>query len=439
MSEPTASAGTLDAFAALLADRCRAVEHLLAGLPPKPERDAGQQRLAADALASARDMRRAFMARHAEAVYRELTDDLRRPLRLGPLAEAAAERFPGLVPTPAQLERERARPQADKDGLEKDQAVFFAALFHTPAAGEHLIDAMLAPAPESLAQLPAFRATGRLRLPSVLLERRGSTAELTLDNQHCLNAEDNRLVADMETAVDLVALDDQVRVGVIRGAVMSHPRYLGRRVFSAGINLADLRDGALSYVDFLLGRELGCVGKLVHGVVLDPTRRSRYERAAHKPWLAAVDTFAIGGGTQILLACDRVIAAQDAYFSLPAAHEGIVPGLANLRLGRLTGARLARRIVLGGHVVHAGDPEAALLCDEVVPPEEMDTAIERAAADLAAPAVAANRFMLNLADEPIDQLRRYLAEFAIVQAERLYSADVLDKVERRWARSRAGR
>jgi thioesterase DpgC len=132
----------------------------------------------------------------------------------------------------------------------------------------------------------------------------------------------------------------------------------------------------------------------------------------------------------LLLVTDWVIAAEDAYLSLPAAREGIVPGVANLRLGRLAGARLSRRIILAGRKVYATAPEAAAFCDDVVPPAGMDAAIEAAVRDLDNPAVVANRMMLGLAEEPQDMLRAYMAEFAFVQAHRLYSQDVLDKVNR---------
>lgn len=155
--------------------------------------------------------------------------------------------------------------------------------------------------------------------------------------------------------------------------------------------------------------------------------------------MGAVDSFAIGGGMQLLLVLDRVIAEEGAYFSLPAAEEGIVPGLGNLRLGRLTGARVARQVILGGRRIDAGDPDARLVCDEVVAAGDMADAVERAVAELGAPAVAANRRMLALTEEPLDSYRTYLAEFALVQAGRSYSDDVLAKVERRWQQSQSRR
>ncbi|MEU7618278.1 (3,5-dihydroxyphenyl)acetyl-CoA 1,2-dioxygenase DpgC [Micromonospora rifamycinica] len=431
--------GVLDDDARELAGYVAAGEETLAGLPPKAERD-GPQRQAADRIFTAcRAARRAFLARHVDAVYDLLTDGRTRYPRLPELVQAAAERFPGLVPSAAQMDAERRHVQAEKEGREIDQGIFCAALLRSATAGRHLIDAMLMPTPRALGLLADFRRTGVAELDTVLVERRGHAAEVTFRNAHCLNAEDAGLIADLETAVDLALLDDQVRVGVLRGGEVDHPRYQGRRVFSAGINLKDLRNGAIPLLEFLLGRELGYINKMCRGLLVDVAAGPWSDRTVAKPWIGAVDSFAIGGGMQLLLVLDRVIAGPDAYFSLPAAEEGIVPGLGNLRLTRLTGARLARQVVLGGRSISAASAEGRLICDEVVEPPDMRDAIDRAVRELGAPAVAANRRMLVLAEEPLDVFREYLAEFAYAQVCRAYSDDVLAKVEWRWQRSGARR
>lgn len=408
---------------------------------PRSKGDLGHDRVALAEFVAAtasveqcRMARHAFLRRHATAVYAQLTGGRSARPRLGELVDAAAKRFPGLAPTEREMARERSRRQVDKEGLEIDQGIFFHELLAVPEVGEHLLDSMLTPSPRALALLEIFRLTGRVSLSSVLLERNGRVAQLTINNQRCLNAEDEQLVDDMETAVDLALLDDDVRVGVLRGGVMTHPRYEGRRVFSAGLNLVDLHEGRISLTGFLLRREAGFVSKLMHGALLDPGDDGMPRRTVDKPWCAAVDSFAIGGGMQLLLAVDYVISADDAFYSLPAAQEGIVPGLGNLRLSRYAGSRLARKVILGGRRIRATDPEASLLCDDVVAPGEVDQAVDRATRLLDCPAVAANRRMLALAEEPQSDLRRYLSEFALVQARRLYAEDVVTKSGRFAAR-----
>lgn len=414
---PDTDADALRSFTAAGEDR-------LAMLGPRPGRSAEQREAADEVHRRCRAARAAFLHRHAEHVHAELSDRGTRPVRLAELAGTAAERFPGLVPTEAQLAVERRYAQRDKEGRELDQGLFFQALLANPTSGGHIMESMLHPTGRALAALPEFRRSGVADLGRVLLERRGDTAFLTMRNLHCLNAEDDPSVDDMETAVDLVLLDDTCRVGVVRGDTMTHPRYLGRRVFSAGINLKELHRGRISFVDFLLRREIGYISKILRGL------RTAEQRTLEKPWVAVVDSFAIGGGAQLLLAFDAVIAASDSYFSLPAAKEGIVPGAANLRLSRALGPRLARQVILHGLVIDATGPHAPLLADQVVAPEAMESTIAEVTERLAAPAVVANRRMLNLAEEPPSAFLEYMAEFAVQQSRRAYSPDVLAKVAR---------
>jgi (3,5-dihydroxyphenyl)acetyl-CoA 1,2-dioxygenase len=197
------------------------------------------------------------------------------------------------VPGAGDLAAEQALPLAGKEGHEIDQGIFFSGVLRSPLAVPHLLDVMRQPTRRALGLLPGFSETGAVDLGSVRLERTGGVARLTMCRDDCLNAEDNRQVDDMETAVDLALLDPSVRVGLVRGGTMSHPCYQGKRVFSAGINLKALHRGDISLVDFLLRRELGYISKLWHGVLAEDAAPWHYP-ATDKPWVAAVDTFAIG-------------------------------------------------------------------------------------------------------------------------------------------------
>jgi thioesterase DpgC len=430
-----------------LAEAAGRAGDVLAAMPEPALRSPEQRAAASAAKDAARRLRRQFLDAHADAVYDELTDGRGRQLRLAELAEAAAAAFPGLVPAPAQLAADRGRPQAGKEGHEIDQGIFFSRVLGSPSAGPHLLEAMLRPTPRALRLLPGFASTGRADLGSVRLERTDGVARLTMCRDDCLNAEDNRQVDDMETAVDLALLDPATGVGLLRGGQMSHPRYRGRRVFSAGINLKALHAGQISLADFLLRRELGYIHKLLRGVLAADGASWRpaadgaswhpaadgaswHPAAAGKPWSAVVDSFAIGGGFQLLLVVDHVLAASDAYFSLPAAQEGIIPGAAGFRLARSAGGRLARQMILHGRRIWATEPEARMLVDDVADPDDLDRAAERGLERLAGPAVAVNRRMLNLAGESAEEFRRYMAEFALQQALRLYSDDVTGKAGR---------
>ncbi len=421
--------GDLSRARRVLAEAAARADDLIAALPEPGKRSREQRAVAAAAHDAARVVRVHFMDVHADAVYDELTDRRAGYLRLAELADAAAATFPGLVPTADQMASERARPQARKEGREIDQGIFLRGVLRSPTAGPHLLDAMLRPTPRALGLLSEFTRTGVAELGSVRVERRDGASRLTMCRDDCLNVEDSQQVDDMETAVDLTLLDPNVRVGLVRGGEMTHPRYRGRRVFSAGINLKALHAGGISLIGFLLRRELGYISKLARGMLVEDDA-CWHSPLVQKPWVAAVDGFAIGGGMQLLLVFDHVLAAADAYFSLPAAQEGIVPGAANFRLTRSFGPRMSRQIILEGRRIWASEPAASLVVDEVVEPAAMDAAVERSIGRLKGPAVAANRRMLNLADEPADEFRRYMAEFAVQQALRLYSEDVIDKVSR---------
>ncbi|MGW1619919.1 enoyl-CoA hydratase/isomerase family protein [Streptomyces sp. NPDC002172] len=428
--------GGAAADARLLSTYTEACAELIAAMPPRADRSPAERDDADRVEQAARRARHAFLKVHTGHLYDELTEGRNRQVRLDELAFTAAENYPGLVPTRAQVSADRRLPQAEKSGGEVDQGILFAHLLDRRETGEHLLRSMLAPTPRALDLLPEFHRTGHVDLGQAVIRRDGFVAEVTICNQDVLNAEDDAVVEALETAVDLALLDDAVSVGVLRGSVLSHPRYSGRRAFGAGINLTHLYTGQISFVDFMLRRELGYIRKLIHG--LHGPADDMLHLPGGKPWVGAVDTFAIGGATQVALVLDRVIAGTDAYFSLPALAEGIIPGAANLRLGRVVGRRMAERLIFFGEKVAATSPEARELCDEAVAPEAVDGAVAASAERLADPAVPANRRMLHLAEESDGLFRTYMSRYALEQSARMHSPDVVAKLERTWVNRRPG-
>lgn len=376
------------------------------------------------------------------AVYEELTDGLSRPVRVAELVYAAAERGHGELPTRAQIDTERAQLQKDKQGLEIVQGEFLARVLADERAGPHLVHSMARPTEAALELLAEFQRTGGVDLGPMRVDRNGAVGTVTNQNHACLNAEDDVSTAAMEVAVDLVLLDDDIEVGVLRGAPAVHPKYAGRRIFGAGINLTALYRGQISLVEFMITRELGPVHKMLRGHPLGEPGDGDLEARREKPWIMAVEGFAIGGACQWLLVADRVISRRDAYFNLPARKEGIIPGCANLRLPRLVGERATRQAIFFNRDFAAGDPEGRLIADRLVDGEtEMDAALATDAAELrsAGPtSLLANRRQLRLAHEPVEVFRRYMAGYAVEQARCLYAPALIDNLERHWnARARA--
>jgi enoyl-CoA hydratase/carnithine racemase len=409
-------------------------ERLLATLPERPARDE-RERAAAEAIVAAlREERERFLRAHAERLYAKLTDDLSRPLRLEELLEAAAERFPGLTPSRAVLAAEAGRLQGEKDGAEIAQGQLLAHVLSSRRAGAHLVWAMLRPTSAALERLEEFRATGEVDLGTVLVRREGRAGVLELRNPRHLNAEDDTTILETEIGVDLILLDSEVEVGVMRGGLIDHPRYAGRRIFGAGINLTRLYRGQIPFLFYLI-RDMGYVNKIYRGLSGPVHRPDEPEDTTEKLWVAAVETYAIGGACQLLHVMDHVIAERGCRLYLPARKEGIIPGASNLRLWRSVGDRLARQAILSGREFEAGAPEADLLCDEVVEAGDMDAAVSRRVELLTSSGLvnaAANRRAMRAGQEPLDLFRGYMATYAREQAFCHFSPALIRNLEQNW-------
>jgi thioesterase DpgC len=375
------------------------------------------------------------------AIYDAVTDSGRRLLRVSELVYEVAERYPGVLPTRAEIDAEREHVQKEKAGLEIAQGEFVARVLARPDLGLHLLHAMSQPRAEAVALADELRRSGCVDLGPMRVERIGSVGHVTIQNHAFLNSEDDSSTAALEIAIDLVLLDDAIAVGVLRGAPATHPKHAGRRIFGSGINLTHLYYGRISLVEFMIERELGAVSKLYRGHAVGDVDDGQLEQRREKPWIAAVDSFAIGGACQWLLVMDRVVAERGSYFNLPARKEGIIPGCANMRLPRLVGERISRQAIFFNRDFAADSVEGRMIADDVVEAEEMDATIEQAAVELLSAgmtSLVANRKALRVAQEPLDRFRQYMSNYAQEQAYCLYSPALIDNLERNWdARSRS--
>ncbi len=413
----------------------RICDELIGHLPRKPVRTPAQAQAASAIFSRARETRERFLRAHVEAVYAGITHDFSRFLRLEELVFAAAERFPGLAPTRQQIAAEAERLQRDKDGREIDQGILLAHILGHERAGRHLCHAMLLRRPETDEHLARLAADGVVDLGTARVERRGRAVHLTAGNPRYLNAEDQTTLDAMEIAVDLAILDPATDIAVLRGGPVAHPKHRGRHIFGAGINLTHLYRGRIPFVWFMQ-RDMGFVHKFMRGVARpDVLPDDTHGQAIEKPWIAALDAFAIGGHCQILLTMDYVLAADDAYMTLPARKEGIIPGVSNMRLPRFTGDRLARQLIQYERRLECDSPEGRLICDEIAPAAEMDAAIARVVAALTssgAVSAVGNRRAFRVTQEPLDDFRRYCAVYAREQAYCHFSPALIANLERYW-------
>jgi thioesterase DpgC len=413
----------------------------LARLPAKPERSPDEAQAAESIKREARAARSRFLAAHAAEVYDRLTRKRSRFVRVEELVYEAASLVPGLVPTRAQVAAEAALAQRDKDGVEIDQGIFVSAVLASTDAGRHLCHAMLLPRAESLARLAEFEKSGRIDLGAAEVFRAGKASCVLQKNPRHLNAEDDTTLDAAETAVDLAILDPATQIGVLRGDVVQSGKFKGRCVLGSGVNLTRLYLGKVPFI-WYLQRDLGVVNKIYRGLAREDAMPDDVTgQTLEKPWIAALEGFAIGGHCQYLLVMDYVLAAKDAYMTLPARKEGIIPGAANLRLPRFVGDRIARQAIMEERRLECDSPEGRLICDEVVARSEMDGAIARVVEKLTGSGVvsaSANRRAFRVAQEPLDLFRSYFAVYALEQAYCHFSPALIANLEQNWnAKSRS--
>src|SRR3954463_10077404 len=366
------------------------------------------------------------------AIYDAVTAGRSRFVRVDQLCEEAAKHFPGELPSKEALAAEANRAQRDKTGLERQLGRFVAAVLADPLAGEHLCHAMLLPREESLAKVAEYERAGVMRFAGAQVERQGKASIVTMTNPRYLNAEDASTLAGLETAVDLALLDSRSEICVLRGGTVEHAKWSGKRIFGAGINLTHLYQGKIPYLWYLL-RDLGLVNKFYRGLA----RRERSPEAdsLEKVWIAAVEGFAIGGHCQILLTMDHTLAAEDAYLTLPARKEGIIPGAANLRLPRFVGDRIARQAIMAELRIDCASAAGRMLCDEIIPNNKMDEAVNATVEKLTGSGVvsaAGNRRAIRAGQEPFDLFRRYMAVYAREQAQCHFSPALISNLEKNW-------
>jgi enoyl-CoA hydratase len=211
----------------------------------------------------------------------------------------------------------------------------------------------------------------------ILAEREGRVALLTLNRPQALNALSLPLLEELDAALAACDADREVGCVVLLGS---------DRAFAAG---ADVREMApLTFPDTLLD-DIFAVGDRLAG------RR--------KPKIAAVAGVALGGGCELAMLCDFIIAAETARFGQPEVRLGILPGLGGTqRLTRLVGRAKAMDMCLTGRTLDAAEAERAGLVARVVPAEKLrDEALAaaQAIANLPLPAVLLAKEAVNRAEE----------------------------------------
>ena len=181
---------------------------------------------------------------------------------------------------------------------------------------------------------------------TILVETRGTVGLVTLNRPKSLNALNGQLVAELETALTAFDADPEIAAAVITGS---------DKAFAAGADVKEMmeRDFSEAYAtDFI-----GAWAKI----------------AMHeKPLIAAVAGYALGGGCELAMMCDIILAADNAKFGQPEINLGTIPGAGGTqRLTRAVGKSKAMEMVLTGRMMDAEEAERSGLVSRVVPPSDL--------------------------------------------------------------------
>src|SRR5581483_9002840 len=189
-------------------------------------------------------------------------------------------------------------------------------------------------------------------------EKRGHLAWITINRPEVMNSIHPPTAEEMGQVLDDFAADNQVWIGVVTGA--------GEKAFSAGNDLKYTAEHSIKS-----GKPRGGFGGFV----------ARFD--INKPLIAAVNGFALGGGFEIAMACDIVVAADHARFGLPEPRVGLIAmGGGVHRLPRQIPLKIAMGMMLTGKHITAQEAHALGIVNEVVPLKDLLPAVERWAAEI---------------------------------------------------------
>ena len=216
----------------------------------------------------------------------------------------------------------------------------------------------------------------------ILTEQRGRVGIVTLNRPQALNALNRALIGEIVEAVAALDRDDGIGAIVIRGS---------ERAFAAGADIKEMADPefAAAYFD----KHAGALEKIGE---------------ASKPLIAAVSGYAFGGGMELAMLCDIIIATDTARFAQPEITLGIIPGIGGTqRLTRAVGKARAFDLILTGRQIDAAEAERIGLISRAVPAAELDAATmalaERIAAMPLSALIAAKRGIRAAYELPLSE------------------------------------
>jgi len=244
-----------------------------------------------------------------------------------------------------------------------------------------------------------------MHLENLLLDISEGIATLTVNRPAAMNAMTRATLEELERAVSEITRNPDVRVAILTGA--------GSKAFVAGADIAELRDMTSTQA-----RDLALLAHRTYAAI----------EQSSKPFIAAVNGYALGGGSELALACDIRIASENAKFGQPEINIGILPGFGGTqRLPRLIGKGRALEIIFSGDMVDAGEALRIGLVNRVVSQAELPHEVRRLAMKLA----AKGRIAITLCKEAVrNGLEMDLSKACSYEAELFgYSFSTADQKE----------
>ena len=212
---------------------------------------------------------------------------------------------------------------------------------------------------------------------TIVVDRKGAVTVITLNRPQALNALNSQVLADLLEAFAAYDADPDQKCAIITGS---------DRAFAAGADIKEMSEQ--SFADMYGANFFAGYSRLA---------------ATRKPWIAAVSGYALGGGCELAMMADFIIAADNAKFGQPEIKLAVTPGMGgSQRLTRAVGKAKAMEMCLTGRNMDAAEAEAAGLVARVVPLAELETETLKTAETIAAMAplaVIACKEMVNTAFE----------------------------------------
>jgi enoyl-CoA hydratase len=199
-------------------------------------------------------------------------------------------------------------------------------------------------------------------MDSLKIVREGALAVITIDREKALNALSSIVMAELVLAAAEVEGDPSVRVVALTGA--------GAKAFVAGADISEMAQ---------------MTAEQAASFVKNGSRVGTAIETSKKPWIAAVNGFAFGGGCELALCCDFIYASESAAFGQPEVKLGVIPGLGGTqRLARRVGVAKAKELCMTGDTIDAKEALRIGLADAVVPAAELMPKVAKLAERIAA-------------------------------------------------------